>query len=259
MEISRGIAHPRTSLRRRLRVKISLFDSGIEWRTAALDAILSDMTEAAGGALNPLHLCLSGGSTPKPVYESLATNEEFLLILEKRTVELWIGDERDVPADSPYRNGAMVADAFKNAFEASRARTGPGRLVLNLWPALPAEESCRLYASTIEAKMGERGAFCCTILGIGNDGHTASLFSATDADKDDGTLAFPTLAPDFPQRRMTMSAPLLRRTNHILLLAKGAGKTEILEKVSRGGGTYPISRFDGDKLHALYCSGKDCV
>ena len=240
-------------------MKISLFDSGIEWRTAAVDAILSAMTEAATSGLSPLHICLSGGSTPKPVYESLATNEEFLLILEKRRVELWIGDERDVPADSPHRNGAMAVDAFKNAFEASRDRTESGRLVLNLWPALPAEESCRLYASMVEAKMGARGTFCCTILGIGNDGHTASLFSAADADRDDGTLAFPTLAPDFPQRRMTMSAPLLKRTNNILLLAKGTGKTEILEKVSRGGGTYPISRFDGDGLHALYCSGKDCV
>jgi 6-phosphogluconolactonase len=239
-------------------MRILPFDSESEWRSAAVETILCDLKRAAKNGLPTVHLCLSGGSTPKPVYETLATRDDFLDILGTTGIELWIGDERDVPPDSPYRNGSMIVDAFGPAMKAVRSHKGEQHeLHINLWPALPPAEASTLYSSTLEAKIDKAGDFCCTILGIGADGHTAGLFTLADAERD-APAAFPTHAPAYPESRMTLSAPILKRSGHIVLLVKGADKSDIVKNAANGIGNYPISKFYGENLDVFYCSNKTC-
>jgi 6-phosphogluconolactonase len=215
---------------------------------------LRDAIERRGIA----HLSLAGGNTPRRAYELLAG-----MLDDWSAVELWYGDERCVDPEDPESNHRLVADSLlaklADLGRAGRAGGGAGpenpdgqagrgaprenRILGELGP----DAAAAAYAEQLRARVrpaeedGADGAdglpiLDVALLGLGEDGHTASLFPGHPEVLDDsGALCLPVRnAPKPPPERVTLSLPVLRAARHCLLLATGAGKSDALAAVLAG-------------------------
>jgi 6-phosphogluconolactonase len=196
-------------------------------RQAARDLIaaIAEAREARGVA----HACLAGGSTPMRCYELLDG------ALEDWTgVHLWYGDERCVPFDDPESNHGQVKDRLR-----ARGATWhpmPG----TLGPAEGAREYARELGSTV---------LDITHLGMGPDGHTASLFPNHPLLDAHGIAAGISDSPKPPPERITLTLPKLNESRRVVLLVTGEGKSEALARVMAGPDrAYPASLLDRTKL-----------
>ena len=155
-------------------------------------------------------LVLAGGSTPLKVYELLAGCEA-----DWSRWNLYLGDERCLPVDHPERNSLMITQAWSNL-----ARIPPGQVA---W--IPAELGAQKGASAYEAVVREAVPFDLVLLGMGEDGHTASLFPGQVHDSE--RLVVPVAnAPKPPPDRISLNYRALADTRAMLLLVTGAGKRE---------------------------------
>jgi 6-phosphogluconolactonase len=180
-------------------------------------------------------VALAGGSTPKRMYELLA--EEFAGDVPWERMHWFFGDERFVPPDSPESNFRMACEALFD-----RAPVP----VANLHPVLtvgyPLDEAARLYAQELARCHGSnrlepgRPLFEVVLLGLGPDGHTASLFP--DQPSLDETQHW---AVGVPQAgvppfvpRVTLTLPVLRSSAKTLFLVGGAAKRPVLARIAAG-------------------------
>jgi 6-phosphogluconolactonase len=217
--------------------------------------ILTEALERRGVA----HLALSGGSTPRPAYTMLAG-----LLDDWSAVEMWYGDERCVPPEDPESTHKLVADTLLANIHGP-AQPTEHRVLGELGP----EEAARAYAAQLRARVapaeadgsagrtggagGREGgaggraggsagragglpALDIALLGIGEDGHTASLFPGhSEVEDDSGALCLPVRdSPKPPPERVTLSFPVLRAARNCLLLVAGAGKASALTAVLAG-------------------------
>lgn len=167
-------------------------------------------------------ILLSGGSTPGPVYTHLSS-----LDLDWKKVHIGLVDERFVPSDNEFSNErllfeTLIKDRAKNA-QFTGMVYDPTDRAKNLSTAISS------YAPFIE-----RTDFA--LLGMGGDGHTASLFpgdSASEADLENSFVGLiNTNAPTHPTDRISCSKSLLLQAKHIALMIKGAKKREVFENTS---------------------------
>jgi 6-phosphogluconolactonase len=253
---------------------LQIYTSNDEWLRAALDLILSAQH---GGERRSLHLCLSGGTTPRPVYESLARSEAFGAIVASRAVHLWVGDEREAPEHRGLRNSGMIAEIFRAAgfknFAFREPETSvlkvqspapqiknldsasPG-LIFHAWPTGPRECAAAAYDRELAAFAGETiradpPFFDLTILGMGEDGHTAGLFPMEDVRRGAGRLVILTEAPQEPKKRMTMAPAVLLSSGKILVLMRGLPKARLLMANLFGERADPIKYFLLDRCEVV--------
>ncbi len=214
---------------------------------------LRDALERRGVA----HLALAGGNTPRRAYALLAGQLE-----DWSAVELWYGDERCVDPEDERSNHRLVADSLlANIPPAGRAgREGPldHRIPGELGPEAAAQAYAEeLRARVPPAEVGGPPALDVALLGLGEDGHTASLFPGHREVRDDGgALCLPVRdAPKPPPERVTLSLAVLRAARHCLLLVTGAGKTDALAAVLAGPGgrdsDTPASLLASGRLHIV--------
>jgi 6-phosphogluconolactonase len=185
-------------------------------------------------------ICLSGGSSPKQLFELLAT-EAYRPRIPWNRVHWFIGDERFVPADNPLNNMAMARKAFLDQC-APTANIHP----IPVDSANP-EEAARRYESELKSFYGAgdldpaRPLFDVVLLGVGPDGHTASLFPGYPAVEE--TTRWVTEVPKAHVEpfvpRISLTLPTLASCREMLFEASGAGKRAILTRV-----------FDGEDLPA---------
>ena len=176
-------------------------------------------------------VALSGGSTPKQMGTILA-REPFRSQIPWDRVHIFWGDERWVPLGSPE----------SNAGEAKRGLLDLVPIpVTNVHPWETDAESPREAAAAYEALLRETfdepdgvPRFDLVLLGMGNDGHTASLFPNTDALAENQNLAVANFVPKMDATRLTLTAPVLNAAREILFLVGGPGKAETLEAVLEG-------------------------
>ncbi len=188
-----------------------------------------------------VHVALAGGNTPRRAYELLA-----LLEGSWDHVHLWLGDERCVPADHPESNARMVRESLY-----AHARAEPSVLHPVDLPEVP-EDAAWLYGLEIRDKVPD-GIFDVVLLGMGPDGHTASLFPGHPALSVTEAPCVPVRgAPKPPPERITLSLPVLRRARHTLLLATGAEKADALAKVLAGDESVPTALL-GEGLDEIAC------
>jgi 6-phosphogluconolactonase len=185
-------------------------------------------------------ICLAGGSSPKQLFELLATDAYRSQIPWER-VHWFIGDERFVPADDPLNNMAMARRAFLD-------RCAPAA---NVHPiateGVDVKESARRYEAELQSFYGAdrldpaRPLFDLVLLGVGPDGHTASLFPGYPAAQETARWVVDVpkahVEPFVP--RITLTLPALGSCREMLFEASGAGKRAILTRV-----------FDGEDLPA---------
>jgi 6-phosphogluconolactonase len=170
------------------------------------------------------HLALSGGTTPKRTYELLAGRSA-----ELAGVEIWFADERCVPPEDEQSNYRLVAESLlvPAGIAPERAHRMEGEL--------PPNEGARRYGRAlcdgVERRNGKVPVLDLIVLGIGPDGHVASLFPgspALDAGEDAVCLGVHD-SPKPPPERITLSLAVLRAAQRCLLLATGAGKADAVD------------------------------
>jgi 6-phosphogluconolactonase len=170
-------------------------------------------------------LGLAGGATPRPVYEALAGPALAGTIAWDR-VRIYFGDERAVPPDHPESN-------FRMAHEALIARASiPAANVHRMEAeASDLEEAADRYAALLPP------ALDVLVLGVGPDGHTASLFPGSPALGERTRRVVPARAPRPPERRLTITPPVIAAARRIVVLAAGRDKAEAVARALRGTGS----------------------
>jgi 6-phosphogluconolactonase len=176
-------------------------------------------------------LALSGGSTPKRLYELIAGSH--LAGLDWTKVHLLMGDERNVPLDDAESNFRMVQTAWLDAAISSGIR----EYVPCFYPVPievhDPEKAAYQYGQTIRSVLGDSCAIDIVLLGLGDDAHTASLFPETQAlESLDGFVA--NYVPKFESFRLTMTASLINCARNVVFLVCGPSKSAALEVVWHG-------------------------
>ena len=180
---------------------------------ADLDAIAE---EAAGifADLHPASVALSGGRTPRRVYERLATPAS-----SWRSVEVFFGDERCVAPDHPDSNYGMANEALLSKVEA------------NVHPMSGCD--ARAYERELAEVFGEGlPRFDLVFLGLGEDGHTASLFPGDPALLERDRRVLPVERPD--HGRLTLTMPVLSAARVAMFLVSGVSKIGALQRLLNG-------------------------
>ena len=207
---------------------VLVFDDAESVARAAA-ARVAELARESIGARGLFTIALSGGSTPRRVYELLA-GEEFREGIDWPNVHVFFGDERMVPPDSAESN-------YRMANEALLARV-----------PLPPENIHRIdgvgdaaaNASAYELEM--RGLFGdaewprldLVLLGMGDDGHTASLFPGTAVLNETRLWVAPNWVEKLGAWRVTLTAPVINAARHVTFLVNGAGKAARLREVLKG-------------------------
>jgi 6-phosphogluconolactonase len=179
------------------------------------------------------HAALSGGSTPRALFEVLATAEFARAVLWER-VHVWWGDERCVPPEHVDSNYRMAHEALLRrvpipAENVHRVRTELGAVAA-------AAEYEREMREAFDMPAGAAGwpAFDLILLGMGDDGHTASLFPGTAALEPGDRLVVANPVAKLAADRITFTAPLINAADTVIFLVAGAGKASMLRRVLLG-------------------------
>jgi 6-phosphogluconolactonase len=178
-----------------------------------------------------VHLCLAGGGTPRRAYELLAARDD----VPWAALRVYLGDERLVPPDDAASNARLVRETLGR----------PGRLpaaalhvMLDAAPpdaAAPAgvverfaDEAARAYERVLPARLDV------LVLGVGADGHTASLFPHAPVLAERERRVVPARAPTAPHARLTITPPVIAAARRVLVLASGAGKAQAVAAALEG-------------------------
>jgi 6-phosphogluconolactonase len=180
------------------------------------------------GELDPFRVALAGGNTPRRVYELLAT-ERFAHRVEWPHVNLFFGDERCVPPDHPDSNYAMVHQAL-----ISRVAI-PAKNVHRIIGEGDPGESATLYENQLRTFFAVKSwpRFDLVLLGMGEDGHTASLFPGSDALNEKSKWVVPTRPEGSEHDRISLTVPVFNHAARVIFLITGAGKAARLAQVLR--------------------------
>ena len=195
------------------KVEIMEFNS----REELVSKLASDLTQYVQEIMETKGYCrmlLSGGTTPKPVYECFAS-----MIQCPEKVLVGLVDERFVPLSSDYSNERMISAALGEGFKMEG-------MVAN---SFDIQDNLVQIRERYKPFLGETDI---TILGMGTDGHTASIFPGDEASdkirKSDDVNIFNTMAPVYPEQRITCSTEMIVRSGVIILLITGTDKREVL-------------------------------
>ncbi|HEY1883698.1 MAG TPA: 6-phosphogluconolactonase [Candidatus Cybelea sp.] len=172
-------------------------------------------------------IALSGGSTPKAAYELLAGNALCKAVPWDR-VSVYFGDERCVPPDDERSNYRMAERAFLDAVPIPHGNVH--RIRGEIDPGLAANE----YASTLRANFGSAPQLDLILLGLGEDGHTASLFPGSDPDLDDGALVRAVYAQAQQMWRVTVTPAVINAAQRVVFAVEGIAKAPVLAAVYEG-------------------------
>lgn len=210
-----------------------------EWRVFAdADTLVAALADAlcaeAGTALaarGVFHLVLAGGRTPRALYRALADRNA-----GDARWQVWYGDERCLPADHPERNSVMSEAAWLAASNIPPENRRP----------IPAELGAVEAAARYAGWLKDVANFDVVLLGMGEDGHTASLFPGHDWGDAPGSPDVLAVfdAPKPPPERVSLSAARLNRSAKVWFAITGSGKREALTRW-KNGETLPVSAVRG--------------
>lgn len=221
-------------------------------RFADLDALnhaavedLAAIAQEAVGARGACHVALSGGSTPKRLFQLLASLGREALPWDQ--IVLWWGDERAVGPEHVDSNYRMARETLIEPLALTR--------VHRIEAERPAAEAAAAYEAALVATLGEPPALDLVWLGMGADGHTASLFPGSPA-LDEGHRFVVANRVDSPltkgpAMRITLTAPAINAARHVRFLVAGADKAVTLAAVITGprrATTYPSQLISSQDL-----------
>ena len=173
-------------------------------------------------------VALSGGSTPGSLYKLLAS-EQFKNALDWKKCFFFFGDERNVASDSPESNYRMANATLLSALPLHEDS-------VREWPTykLVPEKIAKDYALEIENFFQGFPRFDLVLLGLGSDGHTASLFPNTNALRENDEIAVANWVPKMDDHRLTLTFPVLNNAANLIFLVSGKEKAETVADVLEG-------------------------
>lgn len=180
---------------------------------------------------------LAGGSSPRAMHEILA--EKYEGALEWSKVFVFIGDERFVPPDHPDSNYLMMVETLLSIVPIPEENIYP-----YLTEGITPEEAASLYTRELETFFKGEPVFDLVFLGMGEDGHTASLFPGfpqiTEPSDDAAQAVFD--APKPPPTRLTLSLKTLNRAREVIILVSGSGKAEATRRILKDNEPLPAGK-----------------
>jgi 6-phosphogluconolactonase len=212
------------------------------------DSVVKRIIECAKMAIDEndvFHFALAGGSTPKVVFERLATPEVSTQIDWQKT-HIWFGDERCVPAEHSDSNYRMANQALLSLV--AIPETNIHRITGELKP----EQAVQHYAVEFEKHLPNSSqgfpVFDLMLQGLGPDGHTASLFPGTPALEVDDQSVTAVYVEKMDSWRVSVTFPVLNAAQNLLFLVAGDGKAEIINDIfQRSNNTrqlYPVEMLN---------------
>src|SRR5438034_8213315 len=188
---------------------------------------------------NEFRIALSGGNTPAPIYARVAVEARDL---PWESVRFTFGDERCVPPDDPQSNFRM---ARENLFVPAAV---PEKSIMRMRGEIDPQIAAQEYEDQLNAIATRRGEpiyqHDLILLGLGDDGHTASLFPGTAALEEMTRRVVANFVPKLDAWRLTFTFPLINHARHICFLV-GAGKNaDLIERVLEGDPQFPASRVN---------------
>src|SRR4029079_4519066 len=161
-------------------------------------------------------IALSGGSTPKALFELLAS-EAYRSRIDCPRVVFFLGDELTIPPDHTDSNYRMAREALLSKVPV------PGDNVYRMAGERDPNTAAREYGQMLKEKFGD-GGIDLVLLGMGDDGHTASLFPETEALDETKHRCVANFVPKLNTWRLTLTAPFINRSAQVILLVSGASK-----------------------------------
>lgn len=184
---------------------------------------LADQAIKAGGQF---HVALSGGTTPRNLYERLAT-PEFAGRIDWQHIHVWFGDERTVPHDHIDSNYRMACEALLS--HVPIPPTQVHRIEAEKDNAAQAYEA--LITATIPKSAAGMAQFDLILLGLGPDGHVASLFPGTAILQERTRQVAAVHVDKLNTWRISLTLPVIDNARHIMIFVAGAGKAEIVRQI----------------------------
>jgi len=192
-------------------------------------------------------VALSGGNTPKNVYPLLLEPERRDAVDWSR-VEFFWGDERSVPPDHPESNFGVAYGMLISQLPDVR----PERIHRMPAEAPDLDAAAASYEGEMRLAFGARGSdppeFDLIWLGMGPDGHTASLFPGSDALDETERWVVGNWAPERETWRMTLTLPVLNAARAVVFAVEGANKADAIRAIRAGGSDLPAARVDGPQV-----------
>jgi 6-phosphogluconolactonase len=188
-------------------------------------SIFRDLSKIAVASKGRFGVAVSGGSTPLRLYEILGST--FGKDIPWDRTEIFWADERCVPPDHGESNYKGVHDALLSRIDI------PAANIHRIKGEMSAEEGAREYGEELKRYFSNSGscAFDLAILGLGQDGHTASLFPGSSALAEKERFAVAVYVDKLRSRRITLTIPVLNNSSSILFLVTGLKKAGILKEI----------------------------
>jgi 6-phosphogluconolactonase len=212
---ARGGRRPMTAPERIVVTETSrLAEAAAAWIAAALEADVRHHGRSA--------LALAGGATPRPVYECLA-RDPLAARIAWGDLDIFFGDERAVPPDDPASNYGMAAATLLGRVPVAAAR------IHRMEAERPDRDAAaREYERLLPARLD------ILLLGMGPDGHTASLFPGSAALDQRERLVVPVTGPKPPAERLTITPPVIAAARRVAVMASGAEKAAAVARALQG-------------------------
>ncbi len=187
-------------------------DAAAAWIAGTIASVLAKRDRCS--------IALAGGHTPRAIYEHLA---ERYVDVPWVLVDVYFGDERRVPPDDPASNYRMAYDTLL-----SRVPIEPERVHRMQGEREDASSAAREYASILPTSLD------IILLGVGADGHTASLFPFASALRERELRVLPSTSPVPPVGRLTITPPVIAAAEHVAVIAAGSAKASAVAGALEG-------------------------
>uniref|UniRef100_A0A3Q3SHY8 Hexose-6-phosphate dehydrogenase (glucose 1-dehydrogenase) n=1 Tax=Mastacembelus armatus TaxID=205130 RepID=A0A3Q3SHY8_9TELE len=202
------------------------------WAEELMERLAADIQEAAEAAVHDggvFHLALSGGSSPLALFHRLALHH---FSFPWRNTHVWMVDERCVPQTELESNFHTLHDHLLQHVRIPYYNIHPMPVQLNQRLCVEEDRGAQLYEKEI-SKLVNGSSFHFVLLGVGYDGHTASLFPGSKIDALEENLVALTESPVKPHQRMSLTFSAINRAHKVALLVMGKGKHEMVTQLSR--------------------------
>jgi 6-phosphogluconolactonase len=184
-------------------------------------------------------IALSGGSTPKTLFQLLAT-DSYSKRIDWKSWRIYFGDERCVPPIHPDSNFRMASEALLDHVPI------PPDHIHRMKGEIEPQEAAIEYGQRLKQNFGD-GGLDVILLGMGDDGHTASLFPHTAALGETSHRCVANYVEKLGVWRITMTAPFINRARQVIVMVSGAAKAKRIDQVLQGPSdpqTFPIQMID---------------
>lgn len=219
-------------------------------------AAAGEFTRAVSSSKGPFRVALSGGSTPRGLFALLAdASAPYRARVPWDRVHFFWGDERCVPPDAPDSNYRMARETLLDKLGI------PPERVFRMAGELDPEDAAKKYEAVLRAQLGDAPRFDFVFLGLGPDGHTASLFPGTPAVTETARLVAVGTAPVSPTARLTLTMPVLNAAARVVFVVSGAAKAAVAARVltEPPSPAFPAGLVDPSKGSVLWLLDQDAA